>query len=120
VVEIVGEDLMVMVTIALAGSTPEAVQEVRRLMQELQAHQVEQTPVLGLKRVPPVLEGDPNTSRRSINRPPRKHDENARDKAGRDAEMLVVASDRPADAARRAGLRQGDRGDARRDARELR
>jgi hypothetical protein len=91
VVEIIGDELLDMVTRALAGSTPEAVQEVRRLMRELQAHQVEPTPIPGLKRMPPGPEPT-GRSRRSINRPPRKHDQNARDKAGRDAEMLVVAS----------------------------
>lgn len=95
VVEVIGGDLMDTVTRALVGSTPEAVQEVRRLMRDLQAHQVEPTPVPGLKRIPlpssPLLEAS-GASRRSINRPPRKHDQNARDKAGRDAEMLVVAS----------------------------
>jgi hypothetical protein len=92
VLEIVGPDLLASVERALHGTTPEAVAELRRAMRELRAHDVQPAPVPGLEHLPVGVDRDPARRKRHITRPPRRHDQNAKDKAGRDAELLVVAA----------------------------
>lgn len=106
--EIVGAGELDRVRAALQASTSEEVETVRRAIQDLRRNGVSPLPVPGLKYVEP-LNGpvDPKT-KRHISRRPRIHDQEAKDKAGKDAEVIVVrGGDRRAPLARRARARRG-------------
>lgn len=94
VVEIVGADHLDRVRAALRGTTAEEVATVRRAIRELRAQGVQPLAVSGLKRAAPRpdLNRADDQPKRQISQRPRRHDQGAKDKAGRDAELLVVAS----------------------------